>query len=300
MGGILGFRSMKDQVNKFFDEIPGGILFNAIVFDQGKIGIFSDKMLRATDVNKNKIEEWLKPVNQANYTGVLKEDINTQIDTSVPPLLKNIPGMGKAIQVAIRQGCDTLYMISAGWEDNKMGDLFDRNNEETYFSYLRKKGISRKEHDLSRKFFDSWRASVFAERDRMVLEQDKIRSRGGLPKKIRSSEEMTQIYKLAAKKISQDEFLKKFGLKETLRHIPPPPRISREHFEKYLEELFTRYCKNENKKIPVFNNLLLCAKNPESKTYATIQKTNLKWFKKISSRFKGKFEALYLQELKTQ
>ena len=128
MGGILGFRSMNDQVNKFFDEIPGGILFNAIVFHQSNIEIFSDKMLRATDSNKKKIGEWLKPVNQGTYTGVLKKDINTQIDTSVPPLLKNIPAMGKAIQVAVSRGCDTLYMNSAGWEDNKMGNLFDRNN----------------------------------------------------------------------------------------------------------------------------------------------------------------------------
>ena len=43
-------------------------------------------------------------------------------------------------------------MISAGWKDNEMGDLFDKNDEETYFSYLCKRGISIKEYDLSRKF----------------------------------------------------------------------------------------------------------------------------------------------------
>ena len=47
----------------------------------------------------------------------------------------------------------------------------------------------------------------------MVLEQDKIRSRGGLPKKIRSSEEIDQIYKLATKNkprsISKEVWLKR-------------------------------------------------------------------------------------------
>ena len=121
MGGIPGYRNMKNQVYKTIEEIPGGVLFNAIIYDHKNLNVFSDKMLRATDENKSKIKKWLEPINKSSPTAISNR--SPQIETNFPPLLTSIPTIGKAIQVATSQGCDTLYLLSSGWEENLMGRL---------------------------------------------------------------------------------------------------------------------------------------------------------------------------------
>ena len=289
MGGIPGYRNMKNQVYKAIEEIPGGVLFNAIIYDHKNLNVLSDKMLRATDENKSKIKRWLEPINKSSPTAISNR--SPQIETNFPPLLTSIPAIGKAIQVATSQGCDTIYLLSSGWEKKLMGRLPRIKNRS-----------SKKTSSQSSKFWGELNKKVKQEIAKFKIKQNKARAKKGLPPKVFSAEEEKNIKRMFEIRLTP-QVLKSLGLKKT----PPrgrgpglPPFIDRGHFEKYLKEMFKHFCTDRNKKIPVFNNLLFCAKKPESEHYKKLQQTNIRWLKKISSRYKGKFSTLYLEELKQE
>ena len=292
LGGIPGYQRMKDQVYKFINESPGGILFNVVIFSKYHFEVFSKEMLRSTDGNRKKLQKWLQPINQKSYTNITKN--NSYIDPNIHPLFKNVPSLGKAIQVAMKQGCDCLYMMSAGWEDNRMGDLFNRSDKERYNKFLRQQGFSDKDIEKASVSFNKSNEimkKVQRQMQNIMRQEDQSRASKGLPPKVRSKQEIAKIRQIARKKVGYDKLTKGSV------SLPQPPKIQRSHFEKYLQELFQRYYTSKNKKTPVFNNLLFCAKKPESEHYKNLQRTNITWLRRISSLYKGEFKTLYLQEL---
>ena len=90
-----------------------------------------------------------------------------------------------------------------------------------------------------------------------------------------------------------DKLIKESGLKKP----PDPPFIQRADLEQYLKEVFARYCTSKNKKIHIYNNLLFCAKKPENDYYKNLQAKNINWYKRISSRYQGDLNTVYLKEL---
>ena len=161
--------------------------------------------------------------------------------------------------------------------------------------------LLKKTSSQSSKFWGELNKKVKQEIAKFKSKQNKARAKKGLPPKVFSSEEVKKIKRMFQTRLTP-QVLKSLGLKKTPPRVGggSPPFIDRGHFEKYLKEMFKHFCTDKNKKIPVFNNLLFCAKKPESEYYKKLQKTNIRWLKKISSMYKGEFNILYLEEFKQE
>lgn len=63
MGGIPAYTIIKQELVNIIGGLPPTALFNVIVYDRSRTFMLFPKMVAASSVNVNKIDEWLKPLN---------------------------------------------------------------------------------------------------------------------------------------------------------------------------------------------------------------------------------------------
>lgn len=64
-GGLPSFRVIKEEIIRLVNEMPGGVLFNAIVFEGRSVHAWRPNLFAATEDNKTQFENWLNPINQS-------------------------------------------------------------------------------------------------------------------------------------------------------------------------------------------------------------------------------------------
>ena len=198
LGGMVGYEFVKKELNKVLGKLPPGVLFNVALFDRSKVHAYSKKMILATPEHKKAIKEWIKPVNREKFTGPMVN--NMKMDSTIPPLFKNVRSIAKAMQEAMRQQSDNIFILCSGWKN--MGIIFNSMDRDRFSEYLRKDhGFSREEINL---YYGDWqillnnrnteRKKYFEKRNKFVekelLKENQIRAKKGMSPRILGANEI--------------------------------------------------------------------------------------------------------------
>lgn len=117
-GGPKGYARVRDRINKVIDALNEGALFNVIVFADAA-SAFEKQMLVATDDNKTKAKQFLRPYNTEGNYGLTSGNLS--------PASIGLPAVGGttrldlALTAAFEQGADTILIISDGFPRVKKG-----------------------------------------------------------------------------------------------------------------------------------------------------------------------------------
>lgn len=287
-GGIPGYQYVKEKVVEVVDNLPPGVLFNVAFFDSRKVNVLHPEMLRASDQNKARLKAWIEPVNKERVTGAMKG--NGDWDRSIEPLKGASTYIPRALNVAMKQKPDNIYLMTTGW--GEMGNLYSLNDRENWGAILKSK------HRYSDKDLDyyfnvqvpAWfKGSTL--RNNYVNEQltkiNKKREEKGLPPKVLTPKERNEI---AAKYKS----LAELGLDPQKRQdFIAPPSINKDMIADYIENLAKEFYLKNDMKPPVLNTIGFFTRNPDDKT-KEVEKSNESWLRSLARKLDGKFDDVRL------
>ena len=299
LGGMLGYDFVKEEVNRVLGELPQGVLFNFALFDRSKVRVYSEKMILATPDNKKAIEEWIEPVNRERFTGPMGN--NMKLDSDIPPLFKNVHSMAKAMQEAMRQQSDNIFILCSGWKN--MGTIFNSKNREQFSEHLRKDhGFSKKEVNL---YYGDWQTLLnkrnekyksyskkrikFAEQE--LLKENQIRAKEGLSPRIIGA---NTIWRYAIEKGFPHFKEPSYVTKKML--VPRFLPVKKRDFEDYLAKMNQRYYPQEEKTEPLINIVLFKAKGLKDKDLIEKQRKESLWFRSLAKQYSGDFSEVKLAE----
>lgn len=79
-GGIPTYAVIKEDLIRVIDELPSGVLFNVMLYDHvSRMEVWEQALVPATDSNKRRFAEWLKPVNTSlNSMGIRSNNFRTR------------------------------------------------------------------------------------------------------------------------------------------------------------------------------------------------------------------------------
>ncbi|MFI3291567.1 MAG: hypothetical protein R3Y46_06765 [Opitutales bacterium] len=142
-GALNTYNVIKNDIKKLINSLPATILFNVIAFStpppaihippfyerwvkQVKLNAFSTSgMVTATPENRRRLVEWLDPINQT-LDDVNKLQSNYNMKWQFLPQRPDVERNGYSskvsmyyvpYQVALEQGADTIYFLTAKWVD---------------------------------------------------------------------------------------------------------------------------------------------------------------------------------------
>ena len=118
-GGTFSYRFIKDQIQKAAAEIQPSAQFNVILHDGKKLALFQPEMVLANPENISALTDWIQPVN----SDPLQLGIPDRLVSD--PVLKNYgtavgtdsSGWLRALQVAMEQQSDLVFLMGPGWSD---------------------------------------------------------------------------------------------------------------------------------------------------------------------------------------
>lgn len=114
-GGIPAYNIIKEEIVKQVNGLSPGTLFNVMFFDATRVYSFSDHMLPATTANKEALAKWIEPINKDFASvGNLKNNVNPKI-LDIDPMRDRIYYWVRAIQIAMEQGCDAIFLMTSRW-----------------------------------------------------------------------------------------------------------------------------------------------------------------------------------------
>lgn len=121
-GGIFSYNFVKEQVQKGVEKLPPDAQFNVILYNGKKVSLFQQQMVAGTPENVTALKEWLQPVNNDPLKAGLPEnaieefpiaDYGTVIGNDSADWLR-------ALQVAMAQKADTIFINGSGWGNHPM------------------------------------------------------------------------------------------------------------------------------------------------------------------------------------
>lgn len=117
-GGYPAYQIVKEEIAGMIGKMGLETRFNVVLFEENNLSAFSDKLLPATAANKGKVSEWLEPVNR-EYEKLGLRAIKYPIlpvKSEVEPVKTNyLRGYLRAIQYALEQDVDTVFLICSGY-----------------------------------------------------------------------------------------------------------------------------------------------------------------------------------------
>ena len=300
LGGMVGYEFVKKELNKVLGKLPPGVLFNVALFDRSKVHAYSKKMILATPEHKKAIKEWIKPVNREKFTGPMVN--NMKMDSTIPPLFKNVRSIAKAMQEAMRQQSDNIFILCSGWKN--MGIIFNSMDRDRFSEYLRKDhGFSREEINL---YYGDWqillnnrnteRKKYFEKRNKFVekelLKENQIRAKKGMSPRILGANEIGRYAKNKNfPNFKEPPYITK---KMIIRDFSP---VEKKDFEDYLGKMNQKYYFQQGKKDPIINIVLFQARGLKDKDLIEKQRKESLWFRSLAKQYSGEFSEVKLAEV---
>lgn len=284
-GGIPGYKYVKEKVLEVVNGLPSGVLFNVAFYNNTKVDMFSQKMLRASDDNKSRLQAWMAPVNSDS----LSKDLNNNaiINSEIEPVAKNLAYTPKALNAAFGQNPDNIFLLTSGWA--YMGRLYSiHKDRERWGEYLiKKEGFSNKEvEEYYEKGLPLWDQHSKDRQDHVNAKLNKInaeRAKKGLPPKVLN---LNEFNKLAADFPS----FKKYS---NGMDFPIPPGIDKDIVQDYINNMVEEFYESKNLKPPVLNTIGFFTDKPNDKLKEK-EKEDASWLRSIARRLDGKFEDVRL------
>ncbi|MFA5689636.1 MAG: hypothetical protein WC959_10900 [Kiritimatiellales bacterium] len=111
-GGTNAYAFIKDQLVKTVAELPASTQFNVILYDEGKTALFRPELSPVSAAAG--LTEWLAPVNTNAVSAGLTDERNNYIPLTIysSALAEDVKGLPRALQAAMEQGADSIYVVS--------------------------------------------------------------------------------------------------------------------------------------------------------------------------------------------
>ena len=176
-GGLHAYRIIKEEITKRVGQLSSETLFNILLYENRKIELFRPQMVSATRQNKQKVAEWIQPINEdPKRLGV--RNANYKLKDPIDPISSVITNGWHAVNVGMEMQADTLFIITDRWNSSATKNI--RIPQKEYERRLQKAGWT-KEREIERK-----RAYAEAEKKAKLWlsEESKRRQSRGLPPRI--------------------------------------------------------------------------------------------------------------------
>ncbi|MCF7849354.1 MAG: hypothetical protein K9M45_10920, partial [Kiritimatiellales bacterium] len=286
-GGFYTFQYVKDRLYEMVNGMKAATLFNVMVYDSinrnGKIYMFQQQMVPATEANREAMKAWFKPIN-ANpaSVGAFNKLANYTPRTEYDTMCGTDPrDWTKATQAAMEQTPDNIFILGSGWgaqwiSRQRQAELFHPGK--TIEEWLKSEGWSQERADKARAEF-----KVVADKAKKVLEQEnKARAEKGLPKKF--------IHDIRS------------YMREMQWEIPQTPPWPRGHYEydEVMDHLKTVTQFNytpKKQRPPKIHYVFLVPSDYKVNQGTESEMEKVRNIKNMTSTYKGRFE--YLRGAKT-
>lgn len=117
-GGYPAYEVVKNEIAGMIGKLGLDTYFNVILYEGSAVSAYSDKLLPATTANKEKIRDWLYPVNR-DFEKLGLRSIGYPIQTvssEVKPVeARYLSGYLRAIQYALETDVDSVFIICSGY-----------------------------------------------------------------------------------------------------------------------------------------------------------------------------------------
>jgi len=119
-GGIPTYGVIKEDLNRVIGELPSGVLFNVLLYNESSgMEVWQPGLVPATDSNKQKFAEWLKPVNTSlNSMGIRINNFRTtawQNETAQKLLTRRTRKSNRDLLIlmaALEMQADAIYIFT--------------------------------------------------------------------------------------------------------------------------------------------------------------------------------------------
>jgi hypothetical protein len=260
-GGYPAYQIVKEEIAGMIGMLGLETRFNVILFNEGDLSAFSERLLPATAANKAKVADWLEPVNR-EYEKLGLRAIKyplMKLKSEVEPVQQNyLRGYLRAIQCALELDVDNVFIICSGYR----GMWVPRDPEE-YERLLKRMRWTEKD--------DKALADAHKEaRDWLNKENEKRREKG-IPERV---------------VISLNEIMNELGLRP--RRKPGGIQITPEEREDQVQNAVRLHYLSNGKPKPKINFVIFIGKDQDKRRVP-----QLDHFKNIARRAKaGKVRVL--------
>lgn len=117
-GGYPAYEIVKNEIAGMIGKLGLETYFNVILYEGSAVSAYSDKLLPATTANKDKIRDWLYPVNRdfeklgIRPIGYPVQTVSSEVE---PVEAQHLSGYLRAIQFALETDVDAVFIICSGY-----------------------------------------------------------------------------------------------------------------------------------------------------------------------------------------
>jgi hypothetical protein len=184
-GGYVTYQFVKERIHQMVSGMQAATLFNVVVYNErNEVAVFSPQLVPASQETKKRLLSWLEPINKdpakvgqipANY----KPPVVYESDVA-----NDARNWLKAVQAAMEQGADNIFVLCAGWEWHQISTA----QREKLFGWTpaeRKKQLEERGWPEARvKDFEKKRNDYFAKGREILAKENEARKAKGLPPKV--------------------------------------------------------------------------------------------------------------------
>ena len=188
LGGFFTYQFVKDRIHQMINRMNSATLFNVMFYNDQNVHMFRPQLVPATAENRNTVKAWMGPVNSSpanvGRIGNLGNPYQPSIDYEESVVQEDASGWVKAIQAAMEQKADNIFVLCSEWgwfeiSDARKAELFglDSNAEE---EWLRARGWPPERVKEARQKQNE----IFAKAEEVLKKENEERRKQGLPPKI--------------------------------------------------------------------------------------------------------------------
>lgn len=116
-GGYTTYKFVKDRIGQMVSGMKAATLFNVVVYNErNQVAVFSPKLVPASQDAKKQLLAWLDPINRDPVkVGQIPENYRSSV-VYESDVGNDAQSWLKAVQAAMEQGADNIFVLCAGWE----------------------------------------------------------------------------------------------------------------------------------------------------------------------------------------
>jgi hypothetical protein len=117
-GGYPAYEIVKSEIAGMIGKLGLETKFNVVLYEGSSVSAYADKLIPATTANKDKIRDWLYPVNREfeklgiRPIGYPVQNVQSEVE---PVQTEFLSGYLRAIQFALETDVDAVFIITSGF-----------------------------------------------------------------------------------------------------------------------------------------------------------------------------------------
>jgi len=175
-GGYPAYEIVKNEIAGMISKLGLETQFNVILYEGNGVSAYADRLLPATTSNKEKIKDWLSPVNQTfEKLGIrsIGYPIQTVGSEVQPVAAQHLTGYLRAIQFALECDVDAVFIICSGYRSMEIPSEMTKEEKEKELKKLR----------WTDKDMLAWQAAVKKGQD-WLAKENASRKAKGVPQRV--------------------------------------------------------------------------------------------------------------------